>query len=139
MNVKLCGRLRQARYRKKHPERIKAGNATPAAREARRRYAAEHPEAVLKVNRAYSKRHPYRMAAKAARQRALKLLQCPSWVNQARIREIYFDAQLFSEAFNIDYHVDHIYPLSKGGLHVPWNLQIIPASMNLSKGSKLPE
>lgn len=35
------------------------------------------------------------------------------------------------------YEVDHIHPLAKGGLHVPWNLQYLPLSENRSKGSKL--
>jgi len=35
------------------------------------------------------------------------------------------------------YEVDHIHPLSRGGLHVPWNLQYLPVSVNRSKGNKL--
>lgn len=36
------------------------------------------------------------------------------------------------------FHVDHIQPLSRGGLHHEDNLQILEASLNLQKGSKWP-
>jgi hypothetical protein len=36
-----------------------------------------------------------------------------------------------------DVHLDHIIPISKGGLHVPMNLQIIPAEDNLRKNNRL--
>jgi len=36
-----------------------------------------------------------------------------------------------------EYHVDHIIPLAKGGLHHPDNLQVLPADLNLKKGAKV--
>ena len=35
------------------------------------------------------------------------------------------------------YHLDHIYPLSKGGLHDDDNLQLLCPSCNMKKGSKI--
>ena len=35
------------------------------------------------------------------------------------------------------YEVDHKHPLSKGGLHVDYNLQAIPKSENRRKGTKI--
>lgn len=37
----------------------------------------------------------------------------------------------------VEYHVDHIIPLAKGGPHFPWNLQVITKAENLSKGAKI--
>ena len=34
------------------------------------------------------------------------------------------------------YHVDHIQPYMEGGEHIWWNLQLLTAAENLSKGSK---
>lgn len=40
-------------------------------------------------------------------------------------------------SFGSKWHVDHIIPISKDGLHHPDNLQIIPAEYNLNKAAKL--
>lgn len=55
-----------------------------------------------------------------------------------RIEEIYAKRVKITRETGILHHVDHIIPLSKGGKHVPNNLQIIPAKENLRKGSKIP-
>jgi len=42
-----------------------------------------------------------------------------------------------SKCLGILHHVDHILPLNQGGFHHHLNLQIIPATINESKGDKL--
>lgn len=47
------------------------------------------------------------------------------------VREIYANCPA-------GYDVDHIIPITRGGLHHPENLQYLPSSANKSKGNKLP-
>jgi ribosomal protein L19E len=64
-----------------------------------------------------------------------------SKAHQREIIQIYKQCRTMNEKCgNISYHVDHIEPLigeTSCGLHTPWNLRIIPARENLSKGNKL--
>ena len=65
----------------------------------------------------------------------------PSWLDggqKAHIKRTYSLAQLMSDCTGKLYHVDHIVPLRGDnicGLHVPWNLQVIPAEINLQKSN----
>ena len=52
------------------------------------------------------------------------------------IQELYLEAQYLTETTGIEYQVDHILPLSKGGEHLMYNLQILTAEENLSKRDK---
>jgi hypothetical protein len=49
------------------------------------------------------------------------------------IQELYLEAQYLTETTGVEHHVDHIQPLSKGGEHLMYNLQILTAAENLSK------
>lgn len=80
--------------------------------------------------------------AKEGKRRAAKLKATPEWLSASQIQEIaneYALSKWCSEVMGSPYHVDHIVPL-KGklvcGLHVPWNLRVIPAKENISKGNK---
>lgn len=70
-------------------------------------------------------------ASVSARRRRLAQAT-PRWVDKAAIIKIY------EEAVRQGLTVDHIVPIKHKdvcGLHVPWNLTLVPASDNYSKGN----
>jgi len=73
--------------------------------------------------------------------RARMLLASPPWLSdkdKRDIREKYNLAKRKERQDSVKYHVDHIIPLmGRGvcGLHVPWNLQVIPATDNVKKSN----
>lgn len=92
-------------------------------------------EAVEYQRKRYKEDPEFRLfvATKAAARRASKMQRTPAWSDLSKIRQIYAKAK---ESGMV---VDHIIPL-KGklvsGLHVPENLQIIPAIENMKKGNR---
>jgi 5-methylcytosine-specific restriction endonuclease McrA len=79
-----------------------------------------------------------------ASRRAKQKLATPPWLTdpqKAHIKRTYDLATLMEEITGNKYHVDHIIPLkgkNVSGLHVPWNLQVLPADINLQKGNRTP-
>ena len=59
--------------------------------------------------------------------------------DKKEIQNLYKVAQNKTKETGEVWHVDHIIPLTKGGLHKPTNLQVVPASWNLSKGNRTEE
>ena len=107
-------------------------------REANKEYLAEQV-------RLYHKNNPAKLNAINAKRRAAKLQATPRWLTSEEFKQIedfYKESQALKLATGEKYHVDHIVPLQGEnvcGLHVPWNLQVIPAKENLSKSNKLQE
>lgn len=123
-------REKRARHRRKHPEQHRAAVA---------KYHRENPEVHDRNRRLYRERHPDRNAAKTARRRATKRSATPAWVNEFFIQEAYALAKLRTELTGIKWHVDHITPLKSDlvcGLHVEFNLQVIPAVENVAKSNR---
>jgi hypothetical protein len=66
---------------------------------------------------------------------------CPPWANQRHLETIYAIADLLTSKTGIPHEVDHWYPLMHlncCGLHVPWNLRVVPTVLNQAKGNRLP-
>ena len=126
-------------------------------KETLRRYNAKNKEVVTSRIKAWRDNNPEKMqaardkwasenkgrlAARVRTRQASKIKRTPKWLTENdkwMIREAYDLAVLRTELFGFSWHVDHIIPLQGklvSGLHVPTNLQVIPAHMNCKKGNK---
>jgi hypothetical protein len=127
----LADKLRIEKDRDRHKARWSAYYAKNAERICARvsKYAADNPE---------------KEREKVARKYASKLQRTIALQQKDRdaIKHIYSFAQWVSKKTGTLHHVDHIVPLkgaSISGLHVPWNLRVIPASQNVRKSNKVLE
>lgn len=110
--------------------------------ERMRDYWAENNERMLDYQRQYYEDNKPAFIAYAAKRRSAKLqrsgLLTPE--TEAQIKAIYAEAKRLTEETGIVHHVDHIVPLrgeTCSGLHVPCNLRVIPAQLNIAKGAKI--
>ena len=89
----------------------------------------------------YGKKNPQKICAMASKRRAAIRNRTPSWLTVDDlwlIEEAYSLAQMRTKLFGFKWHVDHIIPLhgrKVSGLHVPNNLQVIPATVNHRKAA----
>lgn len=119
-------------------------NNRDAILERKRKFDKENPEKLKEYVKRYSKK-PKAKAIRcniAAKRRASLLNATPEWVNTDDLKEIYIMAKEIQWLSEERLEVDHIIPLQSElvcGLHVPWNLQILPKSLNVAKSNKLLE
>lgn len=125
-------RQSQAKYYRKNRAEIYAKQIDWSARNRGKR---------SEYSRQYSSKNPGKIRQMKAKRKAAKIQRTPSWLtveHRLQISAIYIEAAARRRAGE-DVHVDHIVPLrgiNVSGLHVPWNLAIIPASVNQRKSNK---
>jgi len=134
------------RRRKKYAENPDKERAVARVRSAEWRAAnPDKVEAQKPLKKAYKQANPEKMAALLAKRRAAKMLRTPKWLTKDdfwMMEQAYELAKTRSDAFGFEWHVDHVVPLQGAevsGLHVPWNLRVIPWFENVSKGNRLLE
>ena len=130
-------------YYLKNKERINARNKKWAL-ENKEREAANHRK-WYEVNKdshnarrnKWKLENKAREAANLANYRAKKFRATVymSLEMKRKVAEVYTIAQEASITTGYDWDVDHIVPLSKGGLHTLSNLQVVPATWNVKKSN----
>lgn len=145
-------RARQRAWWARNPEKgaqytRKWRDAHPMTEEQRQRgikksieWAQANREKRRAIALKWVKTHRPEANANHARYYAKKTNAMPRWVDHAEIKKFYVVARQKTRETGIPYHVDHIIPLrgeTVSGLHVPWNLQVIPGEDNMKKGNRL--
>jgi hypothetical protein len=129
-----------ARYNKTHSRNRKQPYTEERKQKMKARYKDKRAE-ILEYNRDYRKKNPEKHREKEACRRAAKLNATSQWLSacdKAHIKRVYELAKLMEQITGEAYHVDHIIPLQGKnvcGLHVPKNLQVLKADLNLSKSN----
>lgn len=100
--------------------------------ERNNKYRAENPLKVKQWKRKDRTENKARVLSDNAMRRSLLKGETSPQIKQLYALRDFYKAMSLGD----DFHVDHIIPLSKNGLHVFENLQIIPAIDNLRKGAK---
>lgn len=145
-------------YYQNNPERLERRRATIRAyrkakyytdiTSARAKQNAYHKDNAAKTrewSRRSRKNNYTKILARNAGRRASKVSATPLWLSdthRAQIQWFYAAARMMTQTTGVLHHVDHIHPLQGfgfSGLHVPWNLRVIPAAKNIFKGNKPPE
>lgn len=106
-----------------------------------KRWRDVHPDRSAAASKRWREKNPSANAASTAARTAREQKAMPIWADRSAIKAVYMDCPP-------GWHVDHVVPLGSEkryattidgypvcGLHVSWNLQIIPLIANKRKGT----
>ena len=105
--------------------------------------ATRPPEVLRQYRNAWKENNKTQVRADTKARRRKHRLATPIWLTRqqkSEIRQLYQIAITMTKTTGEQYVVDHIVPLRSEvvcGLHVPWNLRVIPRQENLLKSNKL--
>lgn len=132
LECQFCQKIRQKKYFKEHYEKNREDRIAKTIE-----WQRNNPEKYNAKSRAWCKKNLAKYNAKTAKRYAAKIQRTPPWLTKEHLKEI---EKFYISAKEFGLTVDHIIPMqgkNVSGLHVPWNLRLLPASINYSKSNRL--
>jgi len=125
-------RVRRKNNSQAHRDAVKKHTKKNYAKELEinNKYRANNPEKVTVWKRNDRNVNKIRVLADNAMRRTKLYGNVTTEIKQIYALRDFFESMSLGEKF----HVDHIIPIAKGGLHIAENLQVISAKDNLRKG-----
>lgn len=124
--IKVLQTLRSKRWQEKNKEK---------AAHQRREWARKNKDKMNAYKIKWARNNRDKRTVWEAHRRALKFRATVylTTADKKEIENMYKLAQDKTKDTGFQWHVDHIVPLTKGGLHKPTNLQVVPARWNIRK------
>jgi hypothetical protein len=132
-------------YRKQNPHIVKGqiqralAKAPERFKEYDRKSYWQNRDKRIAKSRRWNVANKEAFAAREAARRAAQKAATPTWADWDAIEAVYLAAAQRTQETGALHHVDHIVPLKSAlvcGLHVPANLQVLPAFDNQSKSNR---
>lgn len=144
---KLCAKARSRKWNRQNKERKKEQGRKHyeenkdqyLERSKNSTWAKDNPERTRELGRIRYRRD--NGAEKVAFYRHKRRRATPEWLTEKQkeaIASLYWLCRDLECVSGQKYHVDHIVPINGEnvcGLHVPWNLQVLPADLNIQKSN----
>ena len=142
-NMKTCTRCNEAKERTEfYKDRTKKDGLTSSckqcARERSRKWREANPEKVVQCNKEWRENNPDLFAAYLG-----KSTSCQRGAVVSDIYDVhecvpfYAEARRLTRETGVRHEVDHIVPISKGGLHCQTNMQVLTKAENRRKSDDL--
>lgn len=128
-NTKSCGCLKREVLSKPHTDESRQKMSKSAIGKHVGKNSGSYKHGLTKTN-GYKNNY-------SAKRRATKLNQTPADASMVEIGWTYHFCNFLNNTSDRKYEVDHIIPLSKGGIHHQDNLQILTKEVNRKKSNKI--
>lgn len=133
-------REREKNYRERHPNKSSEqwkkwiAKNKDYNKERIKKYREENVEKLREKSREQHKKHPEKSRARASRRRAAERNAIHPQHDNNDDRKLSKIRQIIRPVIDTD--IDHIYPVSRGGVHIIYNLRLLPKQLNNIKHNK---